>query len=630
MKKVLALLLALVLCVSVLVGCGEDTSTNVSADFKDVEYKFNEEAVNFEDSSDMPDWTGKQLNLQVWYGSGSYHESRNKTAENDVVWPELQRITGVRFTEDSFDNNGETQDAKISKIIATDEWPDIIWGSQQNITEQLIEQDMLWDLTDLIPKYMPNLDRLMKQGDFLKSTREDGKIYEIALYPSITYAYPDMDPELLARNSAPKGDTSFVYVRDDILKQLKPEAMTQDELYAIFEKNGTFTEEEVLNAAFNSKEEFFQFLRDVKELGLKSGNREVYATYALSGSDNWDFLTFLAGALNGLGGYETGSPQNYFTYYDIDTEKVEYMYEQDFYKEAVKELTELVQEDVISQDSLIDNRAAYEEKCNNGEYAVLYGGTVPNMKTLNQNIKKNGYQYRKVIINIPYNAKKFLPIANEIGGSYKYAFLKNRISAEDLPQILRFFDFQLTDVGQKLQAWGPRSANIWTEDENGKRVYKDKELEDASLGKATGDRIWYYNLQATTWPIYPLAVNKWHPKYVYDFTPSVDTMNNYLSTAIFNPQKRFQGITPTVYSFPTYVEGAKTFWDARAAFETAMTKVLTAKNDEEFEKLYGDMLAIAERNGLTDATLEEINTAWVEKLNKDYMQNVYDFLKEVK
>lgn len=630
MKKILALLLVLVLAISVLAGCGGENKVDVATELGDVEYKFNEEAVNYSDSSDMPDWTGKQLDLQMWFGAGSYHASKNTIAENDIVWPELQRITGVRFTKDSFDNNGETQDAKIAKIIATNEWPHIIMGGQENITELLIEKDLIWDLTDLIPKYMPNLDRLMKQGDFLKSTRDDGKIYEVDLYPALTYAYPDMDPEIIARNSAPNSDTSFVYVRDDILKKLKPEAMTQDELYAIFEKNATFTEEEILNASFNSKEEFFQFLRDVKALGLKSGNREVYATYALAGSDNWDFLTCLAGVLNGFGGYGVDTGQNYFTYYDIDTEKVEYMFKQDFYKEAVKELTELIQEDIISQDSLIDNRAVYEERCNNGEYAVLYGGTVPNMKTLNENVKKNGYQYRKVIINIPFNSKKYLPLGNELGGSYKYAFLKNTISAEDLPQVLRFFDFQLTDVGQKLQAWGPRSANIWTEDENGKRTFTDKELEDASLGKAPSDRIWYYGLQATTWPIYPLAVNRWHPQHVYDFTPSVDTMNNYFSTGLFNPQKKFHGEAPTVYSFPNYVEGTKTFWDARTAFETAMTKVLTAENDEAFEKLYDEMVAIAERNGLTDATLEEINTAWVEILNKDYMQNVYDYVKSVK
>ena len=82
MKKVLALLLALVLCISVLAGCGEDTSTNVVAEFGDVEYKFNEEAANFADSSDMPDWTGKQLNLQMWYAAGSYHVNKNKIAEN--------------------------------------------------------------------------------------------------------------------------------------------------------------------------------------------------------------------------------------------------------------------------------------------------------------------------------------------------------------------------------------------------------------------------------------------------------------------------------------------------------------------------------------------------------------------
>ena len=632
MKKALSILLALVIMASLFAGCNGNKASVDLGDLVDVEYKFNEEADKVADSSEMPDWTGQQITLSLWYGTGSYHAYRNNVAENDVVWPELQRITGVYFDpEASYDNGGDTQDAKVSKIIATGEWPDILWGSQDNVLEELINQDMLWDLTDLIPEYMPHLNALMEKGDFLKSTREDGRIYQINLSPRITYAYPDMDPEIVAHMSSPTQDTSFVYVRDDILKKLKPEAYTQKELLDIFEKNGTFTEEEILNAAFNSKEEFFQFLRDVKALGLKEGNRDVYGTYALSGSDNWDFLAVLAGGLNNFNTYNGVGNNYYFTYYDVDTEKVEYTFKQDWYKQSVKELAQLVREDVISQDSLIDNRAVYEEKCASGQYAVLYGGTMPALATLNQNAEPYGYQYRKVILNIPYNMDKFLPIGDTVGGNAGYAFMKNEISAEQLPQVLRFFDFMLSEAGQKLTMWGPKSAGLFTEDENGVRRFVDKQLEDESVNDAGNDTIVKYGLQSQAWIGAPITVNKWNPKYIYDVQPSAASMLRYYTTGLFNPQTKIHGIAPQIYNkFPNYIEEAKTFWDARAAFETALTKVLTATSDEEFDKLWDEMVALAERNGLTDEVLEEINDVWVNKINKDNMQNVYDYVKSVK
>ena len=631
MKKLLAIMLAVVLMASLFVGCNEQASVSVG-DFVDIDYKFNVEADKVTDSSDMPDWTGKQLDLSVWYATGSYHANKNKVAENDVTWPELKRVTGVYFNpEKSFDNNGETQDAKISKIIATDEWPDILWGSSNSITDQLIEQDMIWELSELIPVYMPHLHELMQKGDFMKSTRDDGKIYELVMDAKVTYAYPDMDPEVLARAANPIHDTSYVYVRDDILKEIKPEAFTQAELLEIFEKNGKFTQEEILNAAFNSKEEFYQFLRDVKALGKKSGNRDVYATYALTGSDNWDFLTVLAGSLDGFNSWQGISANNYFTYFDVETEKIEYMFQQDWYKQDVKELVQLIQEGVISQDSLIDNRAAYEEKCATGQYAVLYGGTMPDLVTLNKNAEPYGYQYRKVIINIPYNQNKFLPIANTLGGSYKFAFFKNQISAEDLPQVLRFFDYMLTEAGQKLWFWGPRSAGLFTEEADGTRRYTDKVLEDESVRDTGNETITKYGLQGRAWVSPPATVGRWSPKYMYEVTPSPKVMERYFNTGVYNPQTQIHGTTPSVYTkFPEYIPETTAFWDARTAFENQLTKVLTATNDEEFEKFWGDLVALAERNGLTAEVLEEMNDVWVNKINKDYMQNVYDHIAKVK
>ncbi len=605
-----------------IVGCGDKEQGESTGEISDV--AVNELADTVEDSSDLPDWTGKKLDLTMWYGTGSYALNRNNIATNDVVTPEIYRVTGVKFSEDSFDNGGDLFDSKLPKIIATGEWPEVLKGCNIN---ELIEQDMVWELSELIPKYMPHLYKWMQQGDFMKSRREDGKIYQIDIKPAIEYAFPEMSPELLARTEVPTSDTGYVLVRDDILKKIKPEAYTPDELEAIFQKNGKFTEEEILNASFNSKEEFYQFLRDVKALGMKVGNREVYSTYAFAGSDNWDFLTVLAGGLNGWNSFPGGPMNNYFTYYDVETEKIEYMYNAPFFKETLRELTTLIQEDVISSDSLTDSRATYEEKCASGQYAVLYGGTAPDVNTLNSNAE--GYKYRKVILNIPYNKEKFIPLENKFSGTYAYAFVKSEVAEEDLPQILRFFDFMLTDVGQKLIQWGPRSAGLFEETENGRR-FVNKELEaEAVYGESNDSRI-KYGLNAELWPDYPAGPNKWQPIYVYDYVPSLSRLNHFYSTGVYNPIETVQSILPNIYSFPTYLDSAKEVWQARSAFETALTKVMTAQNDDEFESLYKRMVDTSLQIGMTEETLAEINDYWVNNLNKDYMHNVEYYLKEVK
>lgn len=619
MKKAIAFLLALVVMSSLLVGCGDNSTSENAVDAKDI--PFNVMAEEYDDISDMPDYTGKKLDLKVWYCLGSYAPNRNKVATKDVVTPEIARVTGVTITpEGSFDNGGDTQDAKVAKVIATDTWPHLLIGCQKNTMAQLIEEDLVYDLTDLIPKYMPNLNKLLEKDDFLNDSRIDGRLYEITLSAPLEYVYPDMSPELIARNSNPKSDTGYVYVRDDILKKLKPDAYTQKELQAIFEKNNTLTKEEILNGAFNSKEEFFEFLRQVKDLNLKVGNRKVYPTYARTGSDNWDLMTQLLGFLNGYNMYPTGG-ENYFTYYDKQTGNIEYMFQQPDFKESIKEITALVQEDIVSQDSLVDNRASYEEKCANGEYAVLYGGGVPDIATINKNAEKLGYQYRKVILNIPFNTEKYVNVKNNLTGGTKYAVLKNTVSEEDLPHVLRFIDFMATDVGQKVVQWGPRSAGLFKETENGRR-YTDPELEACMVNGEANQKDLYYNLNNKAWPGFPLATNRWQPVYIYDFTPNEAALNRFMSTGLYDPIEYVQGIRYDIYNLASYNEGAETFWNARAAFETALTKILTAKNDQQFESLYNDMVGVAERNGLTDKTLKELNDLWKNDLNKDYMDNL--------
>ena len=450
----------------------------------------------------------------------------------------------------------------------------------------------------------------------MKSDREDGKIYEFSMAPPLTYAYPDMDPAMIARATIPNSPIDFVYVRDDILKALKPDAYTADELTAIFEKNGSYTKEEILNASFNSADEFIDFLRQVKALGVKIGNREVYPTYAADGTDNWMLMTSLSCVFGRYVG--AGAGATYYTYYDREKNSVEYTFKQDFFKDELKTWTKLVQEDVMSKDSLIDNRTAFEEKVNSGQYAVLYGTNLPEIDTINNS--GLGFKYRKVYINVPVNKDKFLS-TTRITGSYNWAIMKSSISEDELPQVLRFFDFLMTDVGQKLNTWGPKSAGLWTE-ENGVRQFIDPAIADCMVYGVANDKAQYYGLNNTVWPIYPTSVNRNQACFSYPVNSTPAMANKYFSMGTVEPDQRINCINADITRFDEAgVEAAKTFWLARTSFEKALTKILIANNEAEFEAFYNDMVAVAERNGLTDDALPEFNKAF-EKMNKGKMNSI--------
>ena len=179
----------------------------------------NELANTVEDSSDLPDWEGKKLDLRMWYGSGTSSLKRNNKPTEDVVIPEIFRVTGVKFSEDSFDNGGELMDAKIGKIIAGNDWPDIVMNPERAVLDKMIAGDMVYDLTELIPKYCPNLmamneknkDRIFRENN-IDSINKDNPYVPIQLSRNIEYI------ELPSGTSLPIGT---VFANSDIRDKAK-------------------------------------------------------------------------------------------------------------------------------------------------------------------------------------------------------------------------------------------------------------------------------------------------------------------------------------------------------------------------------------------------------------------------
>ena len=146
----------------------------------------------------MPDWEGEELNLVQWFAQGPASPYIGITAKDTVILDEFTRITGISWDEEmSFDNGSFSPDSRIAKILANDTWPDVGYNIQLSLIERLAEGDYIWDLTELIPKYMPNLMKIMNYNEKSKiqfeAKKMDGKFWYV---PKPTWRGPAvLDPD---------------------------------------------------------------------------------------------------------------------------------------------------------------------------------------------------------------------------------------------------------------------------------------------------------------------------------------------------------------------------------------------------------------------------------------------------
>jgi len=596
------------------------------------------------DSSELPDWTGKQLKLKAWYAHGTGDAKRPVPTE-DVVSPEIKRVTGIELDKDeSFDNGGQAIDVKLGMLNAANDWPHIAFVTESGMgnLKDMFAAGKAYDLTEYIDKYAPNLKKRLSFDTFPEAKRfvtnnfQDGKIYA---FPT-QLGDPDrslkiIDPSFDSPN-AQSGNDGFVWVRDDLLKKLYPTAKTQDEIDALFVKNGgKFTREEIYDVPLKSTEDFKKMLYDMQNLikteNITENGKPVEVTYAFGGQDNWSTLAVLAGMYTRLPGNN-----NYFTYYDKTTKQIEFMFQQDFFKNTVADFNKMVRDKVMDPNSLVENNATHLEKLNNGQYAVAYLFDTPDESVLKAAGKS--YRYRKVFIDSPVNTDQFITPLGPVKSNQGIVIFKDSVKEEDLPQIIRWLDYMVSEVGEKMYTWGPKSAGLFDE-VDGKRVFKDKELEEAMVNAKDNGKALYYNLSNTRlastatygsgWPYYPSYMwggSNVAPVYAYERTVNEADARNFfdpgnLPNNALADHATILGNDQQIWNFFGSVPSVDQFWKGRDAFEKALTKTLAARDDAHFEELWKQFNEIATKNGANEQTKKEINEFFM-NANKDYMDKL--------
>ena len=620
---------AVLLSLAVLTGCAspaepERTSGTVQPVFYEMYGAAN-------DSSELPDWTGASLNLRTWQSHGTGGNER-LVSVNDVVSPEIQRITGVTLDgERSFDNGGQAFNVKLSMIAAANDWPDLVDATDLLPLKELIAAGKFYDLTDLIPLYCPNImakaafDTNPEIRKTLTSANPEGDdsiyffphmfdyeiVFDMAADDFNAMQYAAIQPLSPRVNSR-------IWVRDDLLKMLYPNTKTQDEIEALYLRQGYFTKEDIFDVPIHTKEDFIDFLYDMQELirreNITENGKLINVTYGLAGGDNWALMACLLPQISGIPGNV-----DYYTYYDKQSLRLEYMFMQDYFKEDLRQLTQLVRDDVLAKETLVMNDHLFNEALHDGEFAVTYAWILPNENSFAEMGKP--YRYRELWPDVAYQDDRFVTLSGAPKNVCSVGIFKDSVKEEDLPQILRYLDFFASDIGEKLIYWGPETAGLWTE-ENGERLFTDKELaENMVYGKDNGKNVEYnlYNAWVSSaWPTLPQYANAsaFHPRYTYTRTRNLADVSVFFNPGQLRGLSReestvYAAASANYWNFGGYSADMDRFFTCKDVFEKSLTKILTAKDEAQFEMLYAEMLATAVQCGLTPRALDELNDAFM-------------------
>jgi len=662
MKKVriLALVLALVLCFSACAPAaagGEATQAPTNAPAGNDPTNAPEGPKMYWDmldevteSAELPDWEGKTLEINVWQCGGT-QVATGTDPNGTAVWEEIARITGVRLNwNEVFNNGGNNITAKMPQVIASGDLPTVMSGYDVlGEMKELFANDYLLDFTPYLENGM--LDHMKENygwGDldaqiWSQVRTDEGKYF--ALPGGISEAFLlqnnmtncGYDPEAMAKTLTSTSDfnNDFMnqdfYIRDDVLKAIRPDAKTWKEIEAIWEANGEFTEADIYDMGFTGMDAFMDFLREVKAVvgdfkGLDGSTCEVTNGPA-SDDDNWSWMNYWPHVTDGR---TNSDPFLYAVKDPASPEEIyAYTFEDGYMKDFAAKLNALVREDIIAQNSLVDNTQTLNEKRLNAHYVVIHSWLNTNIID-ELNAASDEWDYRPIVFNGEFGALNTIytcPMQTMNVG----AIFKDAIPADQIEQFIHAIDFLASEVGTNLMYFGPKSLGLYEIGENGIWSFTDEYMIDVCFNGGDNTKAKEeYGLMSVSgvqgWGIGGTGARTFvnHPvqnrsvvkpleaaKSYQNFTAGYLDKNNIVKGQSVNLFKN-----DTLYAGGQAIEGFASFWAQRPAYEAQMKRAIAAASPEEFEEEWEALALLCIEAGLTPEALVEYNTKIVYEPNK--------------
>jgi len=298
-------------------------------------------------------------------------------------------------------------------------------------------------------------------------------------------------------------------------------------------------------------------------------------------------------------------------------------------KDFAAKLNTLVREDIIAQNSLVDNTQTLNEKRLNGHYAVIHSWIWDDIVD-QLNAASDEWDYRPIIINAPFGELSEIYTC-PLQTVTMNAFFKDAIPEDQVEQLIHCIDFLSSEVGTNLMYFGPKDLGLYTIREDGLWEFTDeymidvlfnggdntKAKEEYGLACVSGVQGWGIGTTGVRslvqHPVGRREVEKeLAPEKAYQrFTAGYLAKNNLIkgqSVGLFK--------NDTLYAGGQAVEGFASFWAQRPGYEAQMKKAIAASSPEAFEEEWEALALLCIESGLTPEALVEYNTKIIYEPNK--------------
>lgn len=530
--------------------------------------------------------------------------------------------------------------------------PDVI-ALQNGIMEQKLHVDMLKAAGMLRPisleemkQYMPrttqrlaDLGLTMDEWYAAFADPDDGKLWQIPSLPT-----PLFNEEF--RNT-PYGDIFLgkagygVWVRDDILRMVYPDAMSEKELIETFvAKNGEMTIDEIVDIPLNNLDDMYKLLTAIKELNYQEGGKNIIPAHLqfdnTRGAMWWSLMSITNLSLSNCFPLVINEKEGTEIDYQLTPE----------WKNYVEFMNKGFSEGLFGSEFYTQKQEQREAKIINGEYAVvnMWAPIDANRAKSAQDGKTYGWRYYP-LFNVPVNsdfqnaAVQYLPLKTEWNGK---GFNAKTITDEMMPQMLNWIDWHYSYEAAELRTWG--TPDMYTGDKLERRFTDEyRKVEESLLNQVadeTGDA-WYYGICGqdinTMWnhEVYGLTMAGemdyvYAPKYVYP--KGIENFKQYDIVNVAWQQKSMNEVQ--LYKelpLPEDVMAAKATYDTANAtyaelssthsdaLDNLMIKAITG-GTQNFEENYAAYLKVVQ-SPETVSALKAAGEAWGAYM-KLYVQHI--------
>ncbi|WP_152970737.1 hypothetical protein [Bacillus sp. FJAT-28004] len=353
---------------------------------------------------------------------------------------------------------------------------------------------------DELKKYMPyTAERLADLGVTMEQWYQasvdpsDGKLWAIPSLPS-----PLLKEEY---RKSPYGDASLgnggyaVWIRDDILKKIYPDAMNAAELKALTIANGgKLTLEQIMDIPIKNLDELSDYLKKVQDLKITENGREITPGHLQfensRGALHWSLFSATGLSLSNAYPLIINESKNTYVDYQLTPE----------WKNYISFMNKGFNQGLFGKEFYIQKNEQRDAKIINGEYAVvnMWHPISANLEKIRKEGKTYDWRYYPIFANevdpsYQDAANQYFPLTTRWNSK---VINPKKVTEDMIPQILGWIDWNYSTEAALLREWG--TPDMYT-GEGMDRRYKPEyqKVEQYKLvgtQDETGDG-WYYGIK---------------------------------------------------------------------------------------------------------------------------------------